>query len=166
MAAPAHLLRLRALSRPHLRKYHSYDHPPPPGPFNAAEEAILSASLSHVPLYGFTTTSLALGAKDTGYLDVSTNLFFKGPFSLVHYHLMKQRLELAKHSEIIQSGENGKSLGVGAKVKALTWARLLSNKPIIHRWQEVRPVSLSAIVSCLALTHKSGLGFSAHGAPK
>lgn len=141
MAAPARLLRLRALPRANPRKYHSYDHPPPPGPFNATEAAILAASLPHVPLHGFTNTSLALGAKDAGYLDVSTNLFPNGAFSLVHYHLMTQRLRLAKYAQGIQSSENEKPQGVGAKVKALTWARLLSNQPIIHKWQEVRHYS-------------------------
>lgn len=136
MASPSRL-GLRAIPRTKFRTYHSYDHPPPSGPFNATETAILSASLPHVPLHGFTNTSLALGARDAGYLDVSTNLFPKGAFSLVHYHLVTQRLGLGKHSQILQPGENEKPPEVVAKVKALTWARLLSNEPIIHRWQEV-----------------------------
>jgi ubiquinone biosynthesis protein COQ9 len=154
MAAPARLLRLRALPRANLRKYHSYDHPSPPGPFNATESAILSASLEHIPSHGFTNTSLALGAKDAGYLDVSTNLFPSGTFSLVYYHLVTQRLALAKHLEVIQASENGKRLGVGPKVKALTWVRLVSNRPIIHRWQEVRRAFrflLSTLVSSVGI---------------
>jgi len=143
----------RAIPRTNFRKYHSYDHPPPPGPFNATETAILSASLSHVPVHGFTNTSLALGARDAGYLDVSTNLFPKGAFSLVHYHLLTQRLGLGKHSQVSQPAENEKPLGIGAKVKALTWARLLSNEPIIHRWQEV--CLLSAILVGVTLTLQS-----------
>jgi ubiquinone biosynthesis protein COQ9 len=135
--------RLHAIPRARFRKYHSYDHPPPPGPFNATETVILSTSLPHVPLHGFTNTSLALGARDAGYLDVSTNLFPKGAFSLVHYHLVAQRLGLGKHSQTFQPGGNEKPLGIGAKVKALTWARLLSNEPIIHRWQEVCLLSTS-----------------------
>jgi ubiquinone biosynthesis protein COQ9 len=137
MAFPVRPVRLRAILRVKLRKYHSYEHPPPPGPFNTTETAILSASLPLVPLHGFTNTTLALGAKDAGYLDVSTNLFPKGAFSIVHYHLVTQRLGLGNHSQLLQPGEDGKPLGIGAKVKALTWARLLSNEPIIHRWQEV-----------------------------
>jgi ubiquinone biosynthesis protein COQ9 len=136
MASPVRRL-LRAIPRTKFRKYHSYDHPPPPGPFNETETAILSASLPHIPLHGFTNTSLALGARDAGYLDVSTNLIPKGAFSLVYYHLVTQRLGLGKHSQILQPGENENLLGIGAKVKALTWARLLSNESIIHRWQEV-----------------------------
>jgi ubiquinone biosynthesis protein COQ9 len=133
----------RAIPRTNFRKYHSYDHPPPPGPFNATETAILSAAILHVPLHGFTNTSLALGARDAGYLDVSTNLFPKGAFSLVHYHLLTQRLGLGKHSQVSKPSENEKPLGIGAKVKALTWARLLSNEPMIHRWQEVCLLSTS-----------------------
>lgn len=138
MALPIRPARLRAIARVRLRKYHSYDHPPPPGPFNTVETAILSASLPHVPLHGFTHTTLALGAKDAGYLDVSTNLFPKGTFSIVHHYLVTQRLGLGKHLQLLRSDENENPLGIGAKVKALTWARLLSNEPVIHRWQEVR----------------------------
>jgi ubiquinone biosynthesis protein COQ9 len=147
MASPARLAR-RAIPRAKLRNYHSYDHPPPPGPFNATETAILSASLPHIPLHGFTNTSLALGAKDAGYLDVSTNLFPEGAFSLVHHHLVTQRLGLGKHSQILQQGENEKPQGIGAKVKALTWARLLSNEQIIRRWQEVCLLSTSIHTCC------------------
>jgi ubiquinone biosynthesis protein COQ9 len=33
--------------------------------------------------------------------------------------------------------EGGKPMDVGAKVKELTWRRLMANDTIIHRWQEV-----------------------------
>jgi ubiquinone biosynthesis protein COQ9 len=143
MPRPVQVIRLHAIPGIGFRRYHSYDHPTPPRPFSASETAILAASLVHVPKHGFTNTSLALGAKDAGYLDVSTNLFPKRAFSLVHYHLATQRVSLRKHSQALQSCEDGKALGIGAKVKALTWARLLSNEPIIHRWQEVRLTSIS-----------------------
>jgi ubiquinone biosynthesis protein COQ9 len=121
------------------RLYHSYDHPPPPGPFNAVETSILSACIPYIPSNGFTHTTLSLGAKDTGYIDASTNLFPSGSFSLVHYHLYTQRLRLAQHKHILeQSTPEEEPLGVGAKVKALTWERLMGNKEIVHRWQEVR----------------------------
>jgi len=120
------------LHGPLERRYHSYDHPPPPGPFNATESAILSASVPHIPSHGFTHTSLSLGARDAGYLDASTNLFPAGAFSLVHYHLVTQRGALVQHQHL----RNDKSLGVGAKVRALTWHRLTANQHIIHRWQE------------------------------
>ncbi|KUJ10626.1 ubiquinone biosynthesis protein COQ9 [Mollisia scopiformis] len=135
MAAPSTILRrLRPISaRGNLlaRTYHSYDHPPPPGPFSTTESTILSASLPHIPSHGFTLTSLSLGAKDAGYIDASTNLFPQGPFALVHYHLLTQRLGLAQKKEVLEADE-----GIGAKVKKLTWERLMGNKEIVHRWQE------------------------------
>lgn len=33
--------------------------------------------------------------------------------------------------------ESKRPMGVGAKVKALTWERLMANQEVIHRWQEV-----------------------------
>lgn len=126
------------------RLYHSHDHPPPPGTFTPIETSILSAALPYVPSHGFTLTSLSLGAKDAGYIDASTNLFPSGAFSLVHYHLVTQREKLAQHRDILEttaktaSATPGqKPLGIGAKVKALTWQRLMGNAEVIHRWQEV-----------------------------
>ena len=147
MAAKSLLPRLRPLSKstsvPLLRPYHSYDHPPPPGPFTLTESTILSSTILHIPSHGFTHTALSLGAKDVGYIDASTNLFPNGAFSLVHYHLYTQRLALAKNehilSRVLEGGE--KPLGVGGKVKALTWERLMANREIIHRWQEVRTIT-------------------------
>src|SRR5438128_2152805 len=129
MAPTARLSRLRVhrqLGEALARSYHSSHYSPPPGPFNAVETAILSASYAHVPTHGFTQAALGLGAKDAGYLDVSTNIFPSGPFSLVQYHLMTKRLGLAQlcDSAFAQRSDNAKPLGVGAKVKALTWARL------------------------------------------
>ena len=118
---------LRAPNRP----YHSYEHQDPP-PFTPAEEAMLAAGLSHVPTHGFTSTALTLGARDAGYPDVSTNLFPRGPFDLVRYHLVTQRLAL---KERIQFPHD--RLGVGAKVRLLALERLRANQSIIHRWQEV-----------------------------
>lgn len=140
MAARTLVPRLRPLSArtPLLpRSYHSYDHPPPPGPFTTTESTILSASLPHIPSHGFTLTSLSLGAKDVGYIDASTNLFPQGPFALVHYHLLTQRLSLAEKKDMLDIGEGEKVLGTGAKVKNLTWERLIANREIVHRWQEV-----------------------------
>lgn len=42
-------------------------------------------------------------------------------------------MALAKRKDII--GKEGE--GVGGKVKALTWERLMANQEIVHRWQEV-----------------------------
>ncbi|KAH8592254.1 ubiquinone biosynthesis protein COQ9 precursor [Bisporella sp. PMI_857] len=130
--------KLRTLRLPTKRLYHSTTHPPPPGPFTPLESSILAASIPHVPSHGFTSTTLALGAHDAGYLPASTNLFPKGAFSLVHWHLYTQRQALAGQLANLLSKEDngGKGLGVGGKVKALTWARLMANKEVIHRWQE------------------------------
>jgi ubiquinone biosynthesis protein COQ9 len=144
MAARTLRPRLHRLQKPitfsSLRPYHSYDHPPPPGPFTPTESSILSAAIPHIPTHGFTHTTLSLGAKDAGYIDASTNLFPNGAFTLVHYYLYTQRLALSKHGHILSPTlkEGEKPLGIGKKVKALTWERLMANKDIIHRWQEVR----------------------------
>ena len=121
----------RTLLRAPNRPYHSYEHDDPP-PFTPTEEAILAAGLSHVPTHGFTSTALTLGTRDAGYPDVSTNLFANGPFDLVRYHLVTQRLAL---KERIQFPHD--RLGVGAKVRLLALERLRANQGIIHRWQEV-----------------------------
>ena len=116
--------------------YHSHEYSQPP-PFPPAETAILSSALTHVPNYGFTADALRLGARDAGYMDVSTNLLPRGVFDLVNYHLVTQRLAL-KNTVQFPPEEPGKKLGIGAKVRTLTLARLRANEPIIHRWQEVR----------------------------
>ncbi|KAI0012401.1 ubiquinone biosynthesis protein COQ9 [Xylariaceae sp. FL0662B] len=131
------------------RPYHSYDHPPPPGVYNAAEKAILSAAYAHVPEHGFTQHALSLGARDAGYLDISTNLVPEGPFGLIRYHMVTQREALAPRAEALfnstaREAEGGGNAADGAqaqlpvrsKVERLTWERLLANKEINHRWQE------------------------------
>lgn len=113
--------------------YHSYEYEAPP-PFPAVETAILSAALAHVPKHGFTTAALCHGARDANYRDVSISLFPTGAFALVNYHLVTQRLALAKKS--LPSPDHH-SASIGAEVRRLVWARLYANVPIIHRWQEV-----------------------------
>ena len=120
-----------APSASQCRFYHSYEHNLLP-PFNEAENAILSASLAHVPSVGFTTTALSRGAKDAGYLNVSTNLFTNGPFDLINYHLTVQRLALKNRVQFPDE-----KLGVGAKVRLLALQRLRANEFIIARWPEV-----------------------------
>ena len=118
--------------------YHSSEHESPPGPYNETEDAILSASMQHVPHHGFTEKALALGAKDCGYLDVSINLFPKKAFDLVNYHLITQRGALKDQVNFPElERDAGKTLGVGTKVRILAWKRLMANSKIIHRWQEV-----------------------------
>jgi ubiquinone biosynthesis protein COQ9 len=122
-----------------LRKYHSHDHPPPPGPFTPTESLILSAATPYIPANGFTHKTLSLGARDAGYIDASTNLFPRGEFELVRWWLYRERTALAARCgeiEGFQAESGTKELGVGQKVKALTWSRLLANRPINTRWQE------------------------------
>lgn len=126
-----HPAQLRSsLVRQRSRSYHSYEHQAPP-PFNPTEDAILSAALAHVPTHGFTTAALAQGARDAGYLDISTNLFPSGAFSIVNHHLVTQRLALAKHASSLQPQTD-----ITTNIRSLALRRLHANEPIIHRWQE------------------------------
>jgi len=118
---------------PFARTYFSIHHPDP-RPFPPAQDRILSAALDRVPQYGFTQEALALGAKDAGYLDVTVQLFPRGVFDLINYHLVTQRLAL-KDKVQFSSAAN---LGLTSKVKSLAMARLRANKEIIHQWQGVR----------------------------
>ncbi|KAH8198235.1 hypothetical protein TruAng_007578 [Truncatella angustata] len=121
-----------------LRSYHSYDHPAPPGAFNATERAILSAAYAHVPEHGFSQHALALGARDAGYLDMSATILPNGPFSLIKYHLVTKREGLVpKSKDIFAPGAEAERLPTNDKVERLTWERLLENRDVIHRWQEV-----------------------------
>lgn len=114
------------------RQYHSYEHEPAP-PFTSTETAILSAALTHVPTQGFTLNSLASGARDTNYRDVSINLFPAGAFALVQYHLVTQRLALGNSKESNQLPKSG----IAANIQKLALKRLHANSTIIHQWQEV-----------------------------
>lgn len=138
-------LAIKSIAQQQKSKYHSYDHPPAPSPFTPTATTILSASIPHLPLHGFTPNTLSLGCTSAGYIPASTNLFPSGAFALVHYHLYTQRIALAKSleppphpSQHADSAEGpGKDTrGVTATVKALTWTRLLGNKDVIHRYQE------------------------------
>ncbi|KAK3058366.1 Ubiquinone biosynthesis protein coq9, mitochondrial [Extremus antarcticus] len=124
-------LRLLLLQTPRST-YHSYDHAEQPV-YREAERTILSSALAHVPIHGFTQEALTLGAKDAGYLDISSNLFPKGTFDLVKYHLVSQRLGLKDRIQF--PDEN---FGVGRKVRNLILERLRANVDtgIVTRWQE------------------------------
>ncbi|KAI2634516.1 ubiquinone biosynthesis protein COQ9 [Xylaria nigripes] len=117
------------------RPYHSYDHPAPASTFSPTEQAILSAAYKHVPEHGFTQQALSAGARDAGYLDISTNLLPNGPFSLIHYHLLTQREALAPQRDALLSAE-APATTVPARIERLTWARLQGNREVNHRWQE------------------------------
>lgn len=124
--------------------YHSYDYAQPP-PFPPAETKILSSAYAYVPSHGFTIEALKLGAQDAGYLDASTNLFPRGAFDLINYHLVAQRLAL-KDSVQFPEEKDGKKTGVGSKVRSLTLARLRANEPVLRQWQEVRDPKPSDVI--------------------
>lgn len=130
---------------PHSSSFYSHEHPPlssgaAPGPssFGRTEAAILAAAYAHVPEHGFTHRALSLGARDAGLLDVSPSALVDGPFSLIRWHLLTQRGMIEVRARELGFGVEGETPvgGVGARVAALTWARLMGNKDIIHRWQE------------------------------
>ena len=121
----------------HRRSYHSYDHPGPAGPFSPTERAILAAAYAHAPQHGFTPKTLALGARDAGYLDISTNLLADGVFTLVQWHLVSQREALAAKAKTLFEAGEARALGVRAKVELLTWERLMGNKHANGKLQEV-----------------------------
>lgn len=137
LSVPRHCPRQYAPSpaalRPSARTYHSYDHPPPPGPFNETERALLSAAYAHVPQHGFTLEALALGARDAGYLDISTNLLPNGTFDLIRWHLVTRREALVEKAKELEAA----GTRTGEKVFALTWERLMGNREVLGQWQEV-----------------------------
>lgn len=94
-----------------------------------------------MPARGFTQEALALGARDAGYLDISTSVLPDGAFSLVQWHLVSRREALAARAGVLLGGAEGeRPLGVGRKVELLAWERLLGNTPVIGRLQEVSQV--------------------------
>ncbi|KAH7325119.1 COQ9-domain-containing protein [Stachybotrys elegans] len=129
------------------RSFHSYDHPSPPGPFTPVEKTILAAAYRHVPEHGFSQRALGLGARDAGFPDISPSVLTDGPFSLIRYHLVTQRLSLAARSRELFPDDAASQPGVGGRVEALTWERLMGNKDVIHRWQEA--LAVMAQPSCV-----------------
>ncbi|KAH7029371.1 ubiquinone biosynthesis protein COQ9 [Microdochium trichocladiopsis] len=127
--------RLHCVAAP--RRYHSYDHPPPPPIFSAAESAILSAAYAHVPEHGFTQRALSLGARTAGYPDISISVLPEGVFSLIKYHLVTAREGLAPRKVSVLGGtENSQLIPIPERVELLTWERLQANGAVNHRWQE------------------------------
>jgi ubiquinone biosynthesis protein COQ9 len=127
-------------TQPRRRAYHSYDRPAPAGPFGSAESAILAAALARVPSHGFSAEALALGARDAGYLDISAGLVPEGAFGLVRWHLVTQREGLAARAEELfaaPAGGGTRLLSTPEKAEALVWERLMGNREVVGRWQEV-----------------------------
>jgi ubiquinone biosynthesis protein COQ9 len=115
---------------PSIRSYHSSNHPRSPS-YTPIQHKILSTALSLVPSTGFTPQTLTDGAKQAGYLEITHNLFPRGPWSLIEYHLVRQRESLS--SILLPEGA-----GVGKTIRTLCVERLKGNKDVIGRWQEVR----------------------------
>lgn len=128
-----------------VRSFHSFDHPnepPPQDRFSDAEQAILTAAARHIPAHGFTERTIALGAYDAGYPAISTNVLPDGVFSLVRWHLVNQRTALAARSrQALGEAPLDDALlapaDVASRAERIIWERLLGNKDVVGRWQEV-----------------------------
>ena len=150
----------RSLPHHQKRSYHSSLHSPLPlHTYNNSQISILEASLPHIPVHGFTSTALTLGARDAGFLDVSIQLFPRAEFDLILFWLANRRgLLRAKASEVLTAAaaatEKGiESLDVDTKIKILIMERLRLNEPIRDQWQDVLPPPpLSLLPSFLSHT--------------
>lgn len=129
---PSHVV-LPIVTRP----FHSYDHPATDTPvFNATETTILSSAYKHIPELGFGQAALSRGARDAGYLDISTTALQHGPFSLIRYHLVTRREGLSERCDKIYGETGSQNLAIRDRVERLAWERLLGNAELIHKWQE------------------------------
>jgi hypothetical protein len=123
------------------RSYYSAHHPPSPT-YTPQQQKILSTALSLVPSNGFTHETLSLGAKQAGYLEITHNLFPRGVWTLIEYHLVTQR-------EKLKSVPLEEGLGVGRTIRKLCVERLKGNKEIIARWQEVYALEMGWLIRLL-----------------
>ena len=130
--ARIHVCRPRLQCSVFKASYHSYEHQQAPS-FSPTEDTILAAAIKNVPRHGFTVRALAEGAREVGFRDATVNLFPRGAFSLVLYHLATQRSALTESNSV-----RSKSNDIDTNIRNITWSRLESNKPLISRWQEVR----------------------------
>ncbi|KAJ5136160.1 hypothetical protein N7448_004714 [Penicillium atrosanguineum] len=128
---------------PQIRPYHSTLHPRlPDHTYNNSQTAILTASLPHIPTHGFSAESLALGARDAGFLDVSVQLFPRAEFDLILFWLASRRgLLRAKVEEgalfrrvADQAGRDVSSLDVEEKCRILVMERLKMNEDVKGQW--------------------------------
>lgn len=124
-------LTISAISQSQVRTYYSIYHPEP-SPFPPIQSQILSSALRAVPRLGFTQDAILVGCRENGYREASTQLFPRGVYDLIHYHLVTQRLSLQDRVQLPQE------LGLTQKVKTLTWARLQANADsgVIEHWQD------------------------------
>ncbi|KAL2850974.1 COQ9-domain-containing protein [Aspergillus pseudodeflectus] len=125
-------------SRQH-RLYHSQHHPdPPPHEYTNSQTTILTAALRHVPTHGFTRDALTLGARDTGFLDVSIQLLPRGEFDLILFWLASRRglLRAAVEQNGLLKSTDSNLVSVEEKTRKLIMERLRMNTEIKHQWQD------------------------------
>lgn len=135
-----------------VRRYHSPLHPRLPlHEYTNSQTAILTASLAHIPTYGFTPAALTRGARDAGFLDVSVQLLPRGEFDLVLFWLASRRGLLRGRVEdgtVFGAGEKS-ALGVDEKVQMLVMERLRMNADVKEFWQDVSQVcGLPLVLFC------------------
>ncbi|KAL2811124.1 COQ9-domain-containing protein [Aspergillus granulosus] len=123
----------------HRRLYHSQHHPDPsPHEYTNSQALILTAALKHVPTHGFTRDALTLGARDTGFLDVSIQLLPRGEFDLILFWLASRRglLRAAVEQNGILRSPDADVVSVEEKTRTLIMERLRMNTDIKHQWQD------------------------------
>ncbi|KAJ5334164.1 uncharacterized protein MYU51_004643 [Penicillium brevicompactum] len=127
------------------RSYHSTLHPRlPDHEYTNSQTVILTAALSHVPIHGFTSKALTLGARDAGFLDVSVQLLPRGEFDLILFWLASRRGILrgkVEEGSLFRriAGEKGKDvfeLSSEERVRGLLMERLRMNKEVKDVWQD------------------------------
>ncbi|KAI5855234.1 ubiquinone biosynthesis protein COQ9 [Tricharina praecox] len=122
-------LRLHAPRLPQARSFVSHSHPTAAtDAYTPLESTLLTTALTHVPTYGFTSTSLLHSLRRHGYPDTSLALFPRGAFSLVQWHLVSQRAALARSDTPTPGSPPG--------IRDLIVARLRGNIEVLPRWQE------------------------------
>jgi ubiquinone biosynthesis protein COQ9 len=140
----------RILPHNKILLFHSYSHPAqkPPSPYNATQIAILSAALKdQVGPYGFSQTALSHAARSVSFPDISIRVLCpRGPFDLVHYHLVSQRQRVEDVPGIV----NEPGLDVSERIRRLCIYRLRGNTAVIGHWQEA--LALMAASSANATT--------------
>ncbi|KAL3461403.1 COQ9-domain-containing protein [Aspergillus heterothallicus] len=125
--------------RNYHRLYHSHHHPDlPPHEYTNSQTTILIAALKHVPTHGFTRDALTLGARDTGFLDVSIQLLPRGEFDLILFWLASRRglLRAAVEQNGLLKSPDSNLVSVEERTRTLIMERLRMNTDIIHQWQD------------------------------
>lgn len=83
-------------------------------------DQILADALKRVPESGF-ELALTEALREKGYSDATRNLFPKGPFNLIQYHLNQQKLQL-KNAAVSSDGSFSEN------IKTLVLHRLMGNR--------------------------------------